>query len=580
MKKIILSLIVVVFAFASNAQVVVRGVSPAAISYNFAFEWADPAGGDWSCPDFLIPNTFVEAPIMLVDDGTPGVNEAYAFQHLLAEEACNPLVNDLTGKIAVFYRGSCQFGTKAFNAQNAGAVGCIIINHTGDAVGMAGGDDGLNVTIPLVMVSESDGADIVAEMANGEVVMFMGNKQNLYANDGGSAESDVLNPRYGSIPQAMANNNYTFQAGIQMYNFGSDDNTFNVTASVDGPAGNVYSNTVSAFVASGDTLAIFNGNPSEFPTISAASWDVGSYKLTYSVEIDGQTDESDFDNVYVRDFNVTNDVLSLAHVDETTGMLYANSFPSNATSSYQTCMQVQDLYPGANYGVEGFYFAVNSPDTALVGEEVLIDVFEWNDPWVDVSGGWAGITFDNLNQIGGGLYYPTSNADNGMIVYAPLDEAVAMYDSYRYLVCLSTYNPAISFGYDNTLNYDANYSIYLQPISPLNIDGATWYSGWNGTTALSLGLKMVDNVGIEEISEVSGRAYPNPASNQVMIDVDGEGPAYLIVSDIAGKMAFSSQVNLNGGKSTVDISSLDNGVYMFNVTLENGSTSTFSVVKE
>lgn len=580
MKKLILSLIVVVFAFASNAQVVVRGVSPAAIAYNFAFEWADPAGGDWSCPDFLIPNTFVEAPIMLVDDGTPGVNEAYAFQHLLAEEACNPLVNDLTGKIAVFYRGSCQFGTKAFNAQNAGAVGCIIINHTGDAVGMAGGDDGLNVTIPLVMVSESDGADIVAEMANGEVVMFMGNKQNLYANDGGSAESDVLNPRYGSIPQAMANNNYTFQAGIQMYNFGSADNTFNVTASVDGPAGNVYSNTVSAFVASGDTLAIFNGNPSEFPTISAASWDVGSYKLTYSVEIDGQTDESDFDNVYVRDFNVTNDVLSLAHVDETSGMLYANSFPSNATSSYQTCMQVQDLYPGANYGVEGFYFAVNSPDTALVGEEVLIDVFEWNDPWVDVSGGWAGITFDNLNQISGGFYYPTSNADNGMIVYAPLDEAVAMYDSYRYLVCLSTYNPAISFGYDNTLNYDANYSIYLQPISPLNIDGATWYSGWNGTTALSLGLKMVDNVGIEEISEVSGRAYPNPASNQVMIDVDGEGPAYLIVSDIAGKMAFSSQVNLNGGKSTVDISSLDNGVYMFNVTLENGSTSTFSVVKE
>ena len=71
MKKLILSLIVVVFAFASNAQVVVRGVSPAAIANNFAFEWADPAGGDWSCPDFLVPNTFVEAPIMLVDDGTP-----------------------------------------------------------------------------------------------------------------------------------------------------------------------------------------------------------------------------------------------------------------------------------------------------------------------------------------------------------------------------------------------------------------------------------------------------------------------------------------------------------------------------
>ena len=579
MKKLILSLIVVAFAFASNAQVVVRGVSPAAIANNFAFEWADPAGGDWSCPDFLVPNTFVEAPIMLVDDGTPGVNEIYAYQHPLAQESCNPLVNDLTGKIAVFYRGSCQFGTKAYNAQVAGAVGCIIINHTGDAVGMAGGDDGLNVTIPLVMVSEDDGATIVAEMLNGEVVMFMGNKQNLYANDGGSAESDVLSPRYGSIPQAMANNNYTFQVGMQMYNFGSSDNTFSVTASVDGPSGNVYSNTISAFVASGDTLAIFNGFANEFSTVSAASWEVGNYKVTYTIAIDGQTDESDFDNTYVRDFSITNDVLSLAHVDEATSMLTVNSFPSNAATSYQTCMQVQDIYPGSSYGVEGLYFAVNSPDTVLVGEEVLMDVFEWNDPWVDVSGGWAGITFDALDQVGGGLYYPTSNADNGMVVYAPLDEAVSMYDDQRYLVCLSTFNPAISFGYDNSLDYDANYSIYLQPISPLNIDD-TWYSGWTGTSALSLGLKMVDNLGIEEVSEVSGRAYPNPAADQVMIDVDGEGSAVLVVSDIAGKVALSNQINLNGGKSSIDISSLDNGVYMFNVTLENGSTSTFSVVKE
>ena len=199
------------------------------------------------------------------------------------------------------------------------------------------------------MVSENDGATIVAEMANGEVVMFMGNKQNLYSNDGGSAQSDVLNPRYGSIPVAMANNNYTFQAGIQMYNFGSSDNTFNVTASVDGPSGNVYSNTVSAFVASGDTLAIFNGNPSEFPTVSAASWEVGAYKLTYTIEIEGQTDESTFDNVYMRDFTVTDDVLSLAHVDPNTNMLNVNSFPSNATSSYQTCVRVQDVYPAANY---------------------------------------------------------------------------------------------------------------------------------------------------------------------------------------------------------------------------------------
>ena len=45
----------VVFAFASNAQVVVRGVSPASIAYNFAFEWADPAGGRLGMSRFFNP---------------------------------------------------------------------------------------------------------------------------------------------------------------------------------------------------------------------------------------------------------------------------------------------------------------------------------------------------------------------------------------------------------------------------------------------------------------------------------------------------------------------------------------------
>ena len=576
MKKLILSLIAVAFAYASTAQVVVRGVSPAAIAVNYEFTWADPAGGDWSCPDFLIPNTYVEAPLMIADDGSTGLN---AQGNPISAEACNTVINDLTGKIAIVYRNTCQFGTKAVNVMNAGAVGVIILNRDPEVIGMAGGNDGLTDTIPTVMLSSVDGAILTNEMLNGEVVMFMGNKQNLFANDGGTTESNVLNPRYGSVPQPMANNNYAFQAGIQMYNFGSADNTFNITASVDGPSGNVYSNTVSSFVASGDTLSVFNGNPIEFPTISAASWDIGAYTLTYTIAIDGQTDESDFDNVFVRDFDVTADVLSLASQDDATGMVLANSFPSNASISYQTCMQLQDVYSTSNTGIVGSYLAVSSPDSVIEGEEIIMEVFEWNDPWVDVSGGWATITFDNLGQVGGGLYYPTSNADNGKVVYAPFDAPVPVYDNQRYLICFTTFNPAISFGYDNTLSYDANYSIYTQPISPLNIDGTTWYSGWSGVDALSMGLRM-GILGIEENSEVSGSAYPNPASHQVTIDVDGEGSAILIVSDISGKVAFSNQVNLVDGKSAVDISNLDSGVYMFNVTLENGNTSTFSVVKK
>ena len=97
---------------------------------------------------------------------------------------------------------------------------------------------------------------------------------------------------------------------------------------------------------------------------------------------------------------------------------------------------------------------------------------------------------------------------------------------------------------------------------------------------MSLGLKIEENAGLEEITEVSGSAFPNPATDMVTIDIDGEGAAHVVVSDISGRIAFTNNVTLANGQSSFDISSLDNGVYMFNVTLENGSTSTFSVVKK
>ena len=94
----------------------------------------------------------------------------------------------------------------------------------------------------------------------------------------------------------------------------------------------------------------------------------------------------------------------------------------------------------------------------------------------------------------------------------------------------------------------------------------------------STSLRML--AGLEEITEVSGSAFPNPATDMVTIDIDGEGAANVVVSDISGRIAFTNNVTLANGQSSFDISSLDNGVYMFNVTLENGSTSTFSVVKK
>jgi hypothetical protein len=66
------------------------------------------------------------------------------------------------GKVAIIDRGSCEFATKAKNAETAGAVAAIIANNTGTTeIGTMGeGTQHLRVTIPAVMVGRNDGATI------------------------------------------------------------------------------------------------------------------------------------------------------------------------------------------------------------------------------------------------------------------------------------------------------------------------------------------------------------------------------------------------------------------------------------
>src|SRR5438128_2154920 len=75
---------------------------------------------------------------------------------------CAAITNSVSGKIAVINRGVCTFGTKIQNAQNAGAVGAIIVNNVfGDPISM--GADGVNnPTIPAAMVSNTDGTTLIA----------------------------------------------------------------------------------------------------------------------------------------------------------------------------------------------------------------------------------------------------------------------------------------------------------------------------------------------------------------------------------------------------------------------------------
>lgn len=109
-----------------------------------------------------LPSPGITADLALVDDATGD-----------AQDACEPIVNggDLTGKIAVIRRGSCEFGVKVLAAENEGAIAAIVVQNVNEAPfamgpGAAGGD----VTIPSIMVGQADGEDLIAALLAGDTI--------------------------------------------------------------------------------------------------------------------------------------------------------------------------------------------------------------------------------------------------------------------------------------------------------------------------------------------------------------------------------------------------------------------------
>ena len=136
------------------AQNLFSVTKPLAIADNFTFQAPSAWGAN-------LQSTYAAGELVLVNDGTAGDSLG-----------CNTLVNSaaLNGKIAVVYRGSCEFGTKALNAQNAGAIGVIVINNATGTMDMGAGANGAQVDIPVAMISNTDGAILKTQLDNGTVV--------------------------------------------------------------------------------------------------------------------------------------------------------------------------------------------------------------------------------------------------------------------------------------------------------------------------------------------------------------------------------------------------------------------------
>ena len=81
----------------------------------------------------------------------------------IPQDGCSALQAGLAGKVVLIKRGACEFGSKALNAQNAGAAAAIIYNNVGGtSITMSSGASGASVTIPAGMITLGAGEAILA----------------------------------------------------------------------------------------------------------------------------------------------------------------------------------------------------------------------------------------------------------------------------------------------------------------------------------------------------------------------------------------------------------------------------------
>jgi uncharacterized protein (TIGR03437 family) len=118
-----------------------------------------------------------------------------------------PAAGSLTGKVALIFRGTCDFSVKIPNAQAAGAVGVVLINNQSNPATLTGWGGLMGATIPALMISQSDGQKLQTFVDSNSNVQVTLNTQ----------EAQVPATALGIVPESVA---YFASRGPSVGNYG------------------------------------------------------------------------------------------------------------------------------------------------------------------------------------------------------------------------------------------------------------------------------------------------------------------------------------------------------------------------
>lgn len=155
------------------------GLTSASISVQPLNTTYAPGVADFGPQSFNVPGTLI-----LAQDGTAPTTDA-----------CEPIVNNVAGKIALIDRGTCTFQQKAQAAEAAGAIGVILVNNKqGVAPGMPG-DGSAPVSIPILSVTQNQGAALKTALMAGAVTTTL--QRELSVDRDGTIDNNIVSHEWG-----------------------------------------------------------------------------------------------------------------------------------------------------------------------------------------------------------------------------------------------------------------------------------------------------------------------------------------------------------------------------------------------
>lgn len=379
-KRLLLSSLFIVFCQFIFGQVIFEVQNPAIISgYQPSSLGVAQIPDGWAVPDMTNPANSITGQLVVVDDGT-------------AEDSlgCNTLINgaQIMGKIAVVYRGVCNFDNKALNAQNEGAIGVVIVNsNPGEpAFNPAAGASASSVTIPVVMIPYDAGQDLQAYISGG-VDVFIGSlppqpndlqMQSVYNSVNGGVFNKI---KYYSTPIEQIQPWYFYSTyantGLQTQN--------NSVVNVDINSGLFNASSTPQSVPSGNTITMDSVLGFYTPPPSIASYDV-----TYNVS-SSSTDDTPYNNTIIETYEITDGLYSRDNgVTNGTGYWLGNG--------YSSCGNVFEIFSLQTVDSMEFNISNNSIAGTLV-EPVIYEYSGGNWIFYDVGNSYTITSQDLINEV-------------------------------------------------------------------------------------------------------------------------------------------------------------------------------------